>query len=687
MVVKKFVFVIILMMLVSCTIRVEPAAQITKNEVTPSAAVSEPTKDKSQPTPTGTSTTVPTSTHTVTPEPTVTPTPDPKVITWENADQLVELARIGEGEVVKAVMSHSGNEMIVATSLGIRVIDLREFKEIGNIKLNASPVDIAISSDDQLLAVALNNDRAHIYNLSSLEFVGRVNYRYGVHSVAFSPDGKTAAGVGFITIKLFDQNGRVKRQIENTEESEQQVLFSPEGDYIITRAYEGDVIAWDLPFLKLKKRITSVKPVMDLTADGKYILMMDTWYLYLYDPVNLRLVRSYPLTDLSFRFMQGVSRDLHFIKPINFSLSKDEQTLAISNAMGIHLYRYPNISFKGFLPAEDQILSMFLSHDGASVYTVDKAGFVRQRDIENGEILRELRYGMGEVYGVYPSLNDNNELLVKSDVGGAIGIYHINTRDGTFIGQRFIEDIYPLFASVRFTTENNWIVIPSSSSLEFLPSLQAEKPAFTLIDVVQGCPYGILVNPAVTENGEYAAIKCWGNQIQIWDLNNKQVIHELSEDRPCQKLQFLAGGPLLSANCYAGYDQHFVVWEASSGNVLIDQKLKDRSDLKTLIETLSGSPFPELQFLGDIFSLMGRSSENILYYLDWELLNGLSPDRKLIAIGSSPRNFRICNLEKISQCHTITAHNSTVYSVAFSRDGTLLFSGSEDGTVRIWGIP
>jgi WD40 repeat protein len=36
---------------------------------------------------------------------------------------------------------------------------------------------------------------------------------------------------------------------------------------------------------------------------------------------------------------------------------------------------------------------------------------------------------------------------------------------------------------------------------------------------------------------------------------------------------------------------------------------------------------------------------------------------------------------------TLTGHTSLVNTVVFSADGSLLVTGSTDGTIRLWGVP
>ncbi len=70
-------------------------------------------------------------------------------------------------------------------------------------------------------------------------------------------------------------------------------------------------------------------------------------------------------------------------------------------------------------------------------------------------------------------------------------------------------------------------------------------------------------------------------------------------------------------------------------------------------------------------------------------MNGVafSPDGTLLVSGSQDKSVRIWSVSTATLLATLSGHADDVLRVAVNRQGTLIASVSWDGTVRLWGVP
>ncbi|MEH2422843.1 MAG: serine/threonine-protein kinase [Nostoc sp.] len=133
--------------------------------------------------------------------------------------------------------------------------------------------------------------------------------------------------------------------------------------------------------------------------------------------------------------------------------------------------------------------------------------------------------------------------------------------------------------------------------------------------------------------------------VKLWDLNTQKVLASLSgHSQAVKSVAFSLDGKILAT---ASDDKTIKLWQ---------------------VETLE-----------EICTLLG--------HLHAVKSVAFSPDGQILASGSSDKTVKLWDVNTRTEIDTITGHKLQVNSVAFSPQGQLLASASYDRTIRLWRIP
>jgi len=444
--------------------------------------------------------------------------------------------------------------------------------------------------------------------------------------MAISPDGKllaTGAENGVLTFRN-PQNGKKIKDIEAHISSINDVVFTPDGNQIITAGKDKRIRLWNKNGEPIDDFTGHKAPVLALalSADGKQLASASEDKTFrLWDMASKTLIRiteahSFAVTCISF------SPDSRY----TVTGSEDNTAKIWENLTG-QLIGVAGLN-------RNFALALQFDESGNKLIIGNRNRNVQILQFNNGKIIGQWGGHNGSVNTIVPHPNgwltagsDGNVILRNQQGEPIANPFSIgNKKEFSGIGYLAgrIGAVSATDNKIWIWNENGQVFREIAGTSAYLKSLQAHPEAkrWAVASGEARLRTGIHQVLLLTEKGEIA------QTIQA----HTGVINQI---------QFSPSGMYLAT---ASYDKTAKIWETSTGK---------------LIRQFSG-------------------------HTDAVFCVAFHPEGQILATGSFDNTIRIWDIPTQTLLKTINAHDAWVWSLAFSPDGKYLVSSSTDTRLKVW---
>jgi WD40 repeat protein len=527
---------------------------------------------------------------------------------------------------------------------------------------------VAFSPDGKLLATGDTNNQIRLYQVADakqlLVCVGHTDWLW---SVAFSSDGQMlASGSQDQTVKLWDTNtGQCLTTLYGHKGGIWSVAFCPHSQMLASGGQDQKVKLWDTNTKQCLKtlsghtnRVTSVA----FSPDGCTLASGD-------DDQTVRLWDV--STGKTFQILLHPN-----IGICSVAFSRDGQTLA--SGCRDKIVRVWDVSTGRCIQTleghADWVTSVSFNLDGHILITGSHDQTVKLWDVTTGRCLTTLSGHSTRIWSV--AFNPDNQTIASGSSDQTVRLWDFSSGLCFKTLQGYCYGIW----SATFSHEGN--ILASGSGDQMVKLWNANTGE--CIKTLRGHSNRV-TSVAFSPNGHLLASGSEDKTVKLWDTNTGKCLKTLREHSSrVTSVAFSANGHVVASG---SEDKTVKLWDTNTGDCM-----------KTLLEhalvvwsvafspdgqTLASTGQDQTIKLWDVNT--GECLRTLYGHSDFIWSVTFSPDGSTLASCSSDQTVKLWDVKTTECLSTLQGHTSSVYSIAFM-DGRTLASGSSDQTVKLWDV-
>jgi len=621
--------------------------------------------------------------------------------------------RHGGGSICNLLLTRDGKTLVSSDYYGSRTVcvwELATGKLLHRFPGNYDQQNIALSADGKLVAIG-QKKAIVLWDLASGEEFRRLALA-DMHSLAFSPDGKTLAAAGYdAEIHLWDftsgkEISKIRWPLQNEPAGLAVLAFTPDGRTLIAGGIFGSKIRlWDVASGKQRHELDAKGGDIfsfALTPDGAILATGNRQGgISLWDVKTGKMIQK--LQSKGRKACTGVA------------FAPDGKILAaIEREDNKDIVSFWDIASGKELPRPKNDIHAFwnvvFAPDGKTLIT-GWCSAIRLWDLATG---KEVGPAAGApAFAGWTTISPDGRLLAYGrnndiclwDMRANRELGALDVRPNGIQSLVFAPDSRTLAASVGEYAINVWDA-PTQKLLRRLQWDKKETPHAYWSFAVAFSPDGRMLASADIKN---PAIRLWnvaaGKQVRQLTLSYP---HAPKNDwvEP-HGVAFSPDGRLLAASGRTGFGgSRVAIWEVTTG-----KELPQRTQAMNAFYKEDNKPFTSTFESKHVFARVLFSPNGKMIVQNgrpntisiWETATGrqrlllkgheestdciaIAPDSRTLASASWDNTIRLWDLETGRQLRKLTGHRGKANALAFSADGKTLVSTGDDTTILFWDV-
>jgi len=623
------------------------------------------------------------------------------VITAANANQIQQLAQIGNGTVETLAWSPDGKLIAVGGSLGVRLYQVGAWQIAPRVLAHVAVEHIAFSPDSSIVAGGDLDSQTRLWDITT----GQQRLILQGAEPSFSGDGKLIATGSRTTVWLWNaESGQQIRSIE-IDGTVRIVRLSLDGNILavgsslspfsysvfvsLWNTHTGDALPDLAPQHTDQRTISQLDEAFDLalSPDGKMLGAAGWGGVALWNiPTNAPIALNQDQLDPAKR---------------NLVFSPDHTRLAVGDDNGkVTIWNILTGAEDGEFYDDDQIVALAFDPTGAELASASTSGLVHIWDVKSGEaymssVVQPLLTLVG--YADHTdalAFNASETQLIGVNVNGTAWKWDLRTSKQ--IGVQFGAQYFVGYGTLPFARS-----IAISANAGLVASGITDSGEVDLWTPTTGAIRGALTTKegddvysvAISQDTQMLAAAT-NEMLYLWDLQTVTRAGEFYGG--VSSLAFGPGGSLaIGLQNSSGY-----VLDTRTGRHMqeLSQCHPNQADILESFPVVAFSPDGRAIALALNASLNSNGS-NLDDICLWDartgkqraILNDFTSDVEALAFNSDGSLMISGNTDGLQLWASadgswIATFAAPVSSLAFSRDGKLMATAGDDGVVRVWGV-